>query len=436
MTRTEELAALRAVSVPAALDDTVKRAQKRARRRRNLLSLPAATLAGLAAAFVVMVNTSVPFALACARAPLLRQIVSAVVSEPGLKAALAHEYYQILDGEYTDNGVTFKTYCVTADDQRLTLWCSLSEGWASPVDVKSGDGSALSWAGSSLMGKPNELQYTSFSFAHGGIPQELFFVYKVYPRKDAPGADEAPARQEDNRPEQEEDKPIAEIRFSIKLDARFQTASRTVELGKPFELDGQRLRVERLVLTPTSSQLELSDGASNTAYLVGLSFYLEDEKGNRYKNAVNGISAIGGEDGTPFYPYYRLESAYFAHAEHLTLHITGAQWLDKEERTVRFDLSSGTAEGLPGFVRKWWMETEGEEHILHFHTDSDVPGIFLRPVQGSGIEMNGGGASTRGDGDGELKSQYLILEGVEGDTLEMELEMTRVEEYDLALELY
>ena len=43
----------------------------------------------------------------------------------------------------------------------------------------------------------------------------------------------------------------------------------------------------------------------------------------------------------------RLESTYFSRSEHLTLHITGAEWLDKARERVEIDLKNQTAPWLP-----------------------------------------------------------------------------------------
>ena len=86
----------------------------------------------------------------------------------------------------------------------------------------------------------------------------------------------------------------------------------------------------------------MADDPDNTAWLKGLSFYLENEDGERFERISNGISATGGED-SPAYVSFRLESPYFADSEHLTLHITGAEWLDKDMERVRVDLAEGVS---------------------------------------------------------------------------------------------
>ena len=147
MTRAQEWADLLALEPPARLVDTVDRAlrrreqeQEKKNRRKALLArwnrrlAPAYALAGAACAFVLVVNLSVPFALACGQLPGLKAAVTAVAFDPTLKAALKSDYYQILEGTYTtEEGVEFKPYCLMASDQRVSLLCAFNKGVAEPI---------------------------------------------------------------------------------------------------------------------------------------------------------------------------------------------------------------------------------------------------------------------------------------------------------------
>ena len=93
--------------------------------------------------------------------------------------------------------------------------------------------------------------------------------------------------------------------------------------------------------------------------------YLENEDGERFEPISSGISATGGED-SPAYVSFRLESPYFADSQHLTLHITGAEWLDKDMERVRVDLANRTAERLPEGVTFRSAEKRDGGWVLSF----------------------------------------------------------------------
>lgn len=83
---------------PPALEYTVQRAQQRRKRRRagRIFGIPVVSLAGVFAAFVLLVNTSMPFAMACGNIPALKDLTAAVAFSPSLKAAVEHDYAQYI----------------------------------------------------------------------------------------------------------------------------------------------------------------------------------------------------------------------------------------------------------------------------------------------------------------------------------------------------
>lgn len=89
MDRMEEYKALRDApeELPPALEGAVARARARARRRRlwRRISAPAGSAAAVFAAFVLLVNLSTPFALACGKVPVLKELAAAVAFSPSLR---------------------------------------------------------------------------------------------------------------------------------------------------------------------------------------------------------------------------------------------------------------------------------------------------------------------------------------------------------------
>ena len=81
MNRSEEYRALlrQLEDTPEQLNFTVARAKARARRRRRLrlVGTPLGSFAAACACFVLLVNLSTPFAMACSRVPVLRELAQA-----------------------------------------------------------------------------------------------------------------------------------------------------------------------------------------------------------------------------------------------------------------------------------------------------------------------------------------------------------------------
>ena len=146
--------------------------------------------------------------------------------------------------------------------------------------------------------------------------------------------------------EEEEPDYLAEFTFALKFDPQFTAKGEIVPVDRTFDLNGQSLTVTEVEVYPTHVRVNVADDPANTAWLKGLEFYLENEDGDRFEPVSNGVSATGEED-SPAYVSFRLESPYLADSQHLTLHITGAEWLDKDMERVRVDLAHQTAERLP-----------------------------------------------------------------------------------------
>ena len=110
MNRMEEFEALdrELDNTPAELEYTVTRARARAKssRRARRWGLPLGSLAGVFAAFVLLVNTVPTFALACSGIPVLGDLAAAVDWSGSLSRAVENDYVQVIGQSQTRNGIT------------------------------------------------------------------------------------------------------------------------------------------------------------------------------------------------------------------------------------------------------------------------------------------------------------------------------------------
>ena len=152
---------------------------------------------------------------------------------------------------------------------------------------------------------------------------------------------------------------------------------------------------------PTHLRVNIDDDSGNTAWLRGLSLYLENEHGERFESCVNGISASGDPDGEGYGTFW-LDSPFFSRGEHLTLCITGAEWLDKERESIRVDLTGNTGEELPQGVRLEWAEKREGGWLLSFSapyrwgntTLYQIWGHTYYDAQGRAYELDSRSATT------------------------------------------
>ena len=134
--------------------------------------------------------------------------------------------------------------------------------------------------------------------------------------------------------------------FHLEFDPYFTAQGTLLELNRTFALDGQTFTLQEAEIYPTHLRLTLTADPDNTAWLAGLDLYLENEHGERFEKSLGGITASGDPEGEGMGTFW-LDSPFFSQGEHLTLHITGVRWKDKDAPPVRLNLAEGTAENLP-----------------------------------------------------------------------------------------
>lgn len=366
MNRNEEyfslLAQLKDASLPPALEDSVSRAQTRARRqsRRRKWETSLASLGGAAAAFALAVNLSAPFALACGKVPILKELAAAVATSPSMKAAIEHDYVQYVGQSQRENDVTVTLEYLILDRTQLNIFCTVigpdsNESYFLNPGLSTPNGKQLEGYGvGGTNFTPGELGGFSATLDPDvTLPEELLLTLRVTAMKrtsDAPAIplDTPAAAHYDVEPQ-----IIATLTFPLTLDLCRIGPGRQMDIGRWTELDGQRLLVQSLDVDATQARLTVRFDPDNTRWCQHLNFYLLDAKGKQYKAgawATDGSSYVSrGEDRASGQVVYYLESPYFDGVGPYTLCITGAEWLDKAEdkRLVHIDLTRGTATGLP-----------------------------------------------------------------------------------------
>ena len=445
MNRTEEYWALVAQlrETPPELAGTVDRARARARRKRRgkRLGIPLASLGGVAAAFVVLVNCSTPFAMACRRVPFVRELAQAVAFQPSLKAAFENDYVQPVGQSQTQNGITATVEYLIVDQTSLNVFYTLSwagETWLDVVpDLLDENGASPEGSRGASWGDPagteEDYRLMTFYFDGGALPEKLQLVLKVSDsgRDKVTGRLAAPAdapAASSPWPDEESSAPspvLAEFTFPLTIDPSLLGPGRTVEVGQWVELDGQRLYLDQLTIDPTRMELTLEADPDNTAELRSLDCYALDGAGNRYDSPS--ITFGGGEA-------IQLESCYFSENQDLTLYIEEAQWLDKDRTSFTLDLTTGEADWLPENLTDVTIERRDGNVYLSFRNDEQIVTFdgYCDPEGGQHTWGSMSMSSIDKDGDGycESMTEYRVLRDYPWDTVTIGLSSNRAAAFD------
>lgn len=400
MTRQQELAALLEAlqTVPPALSGTARRAKARAKRRRFGVSL--GSLAAAAAAFVIVVNTMPTVALACGRIPVLRELAAAVAFSPSLSEAVRHDYVQYVGQSQTVNGVTVTLETVVADQQQLIGFyrTDLPAETSATCNLLGEDIPSYFTMGSY---SGNALRSFAVQIQDGTLPETFTLSLTLL----AAGEEEGHTKIDGS------------FDFTLHLDLEKTAASTTVEVGKAVELDGQRLRVEQVVFTPTRTALYLSGDAANTATLEALDFHFHGPDGTVYDAVDGDVSAMGTPGEVGFYTYYCQSLFFLEDPADLTLVIEQAQWRSKDAAPITVNLIDGSFQGvLPEGVTALWVEKNRETTVLMVETTgTKMPFTSYLGESGPESLLLRGGVSQIDEA--ETRRYAYPLEGYEEDTI-------------------
>ena len=344
MDRNEEYKALlrELDQTPPELEYSVTRAKARAKRSRarRWFGVPAGTLAGAFAAFVLLVNTVPTFALACSRIPVLGELAAAVDWSGSLSRAVEHDYVQTIGQSQTKDGVTVTAEYAIVDRRRVELFFTTeNEDEAYPYTVMHAslaeNGGNIAVLTHGTHEENGALRQVTLDFNAGQqVPDELTLDLFVQPIQTRNGSGTGNGLED-----------MTQFTFQLRFDPDKTINGRTYELGQWLEAEGQRILLDRLEVYPTHARLRLRDDPDNDLRLTDLDFYLEDELGNRYERE-GGISGYSDPE-TGFAFDQRVASPWFSKGDHLTLYVTAMAWLDEHDCQVTVDLTRGTAQNLP-----------------------------------------------------------------------------------------
>lgn len=437
MTRNEEYRQLleQLDKTPPALEYTLQRAQTRekaCRRKRRLLGVPAGSLAVCFTVFVLLVNLFPTFAYACGGVPVLRELAKAVAWSPSLSAAVENQYVQPIGVSQTENGITATVEYVIVDQKQVNIFFTL-EGEYEYLSAEMPTFSPVqrcSVLGADFRQPPGTLLRFTLDYGDGNVPDGFTMTFPVFGEQtveeDAPAPLERPYEEELLSPVKEPEREIlAEFTFDLHFDPMYTDLGEQIPVQKDFVLDGQTLTVTEAEVYPTHVRIRVKGAEENSAWLKGLEFYLEDEQGNRFETISSGIVA-SGDQNTPANVSFRLESTYFSESEHLTLYITGAEWLDKAHERVEIDLKNQVAPWLPEGVALVKTKEYPDGWTLQFTVEEGFQkqpfSMTFYDENGQSYEMGSQGFSVS---DGEDSGLHIPLPDYHEDRVWLEATYSR-----------
>lgn len=429
------------------LNRTIARAERREKRRRWLKPLIGVT--GTAAAFILLVNSSVTFALAASRVPIVRELVEAVAFDPSLKAAVAHDYVQLVGDTYTQDGVTVTVEYLIADPMNVSVFYSLSDeqgrdleliphlqdtaGNALPVSMTFGEEGMEKNEGEkglfdtlrTYLGL-DKVQKTLYTWRlhateEGVIQTQMQLHVEVRTQEIWQDAD---MYEMDERESQDTPAVLFTLDIPITIEPQFLQSGKIFPVGQTADVLGQKLTIDEIEVYPSNTRITWHTDPENDAWLTYLPFYLTDEDGNRVDGIRNGVSGTGNDRDYGGGAIW-LDSAWYDTAEHLTVHLDDAAIVPKDQDTVLLQ-ADGQLTGLPDYIEQ--VEAEG-------YPDEAAHTFRIRTKKGT-YHTNTAPFSEFIDADGvrdSFSSVSTLVAGEKGDTFTNIYPMPQGVRYPLTL---
>jgi len=305
---------------------------------------------------MLLVNLFPLFARACGGVPVLRDLARAVSWSPSLSAAVERDYVQPVGQEEHKDGITARVEYLIVDQKQLEIFYSLDsdryKALEADASIKLPDSKGGYGSSSGSYGTPNgELRQMTVNFMERDVPERLTLLLNVYQNTYENDMTEPKTNEESMEetyfgPRTSKPDILTTFAFDLTFDPQFTAQGKSVEVERTFLIDNQTLILKRAEIYPTHLRLDFGYVPENTAWLKGLEFYVENERGERYDPVRNGLTA-SGEEASPSTVTYWMDSTYFSESKELTLYITRVRWLDKDRERIRLNLDTGEHDLLP-----------------------------------------------------------------------------------------
>ncbi len=323
--------------------------------------------------FAGAVNLSPAFAQAAAKVPVVRELVLAVAFDPSMKAAIEHNYVQLIKQTAEDNGYQLNVEYLVADPRNLTVYYKMDEitnrndefhaEYQFDFNLLAADGNELkcgaTWDYPLSEEEKQALNEIKFHITgEDTLPEQVILqliVKKALPLsedaqkkieagRELSGIANTIAHFEEPQPEYEN---VACMQIPLAIDQGSLFNVRTIELNRAVELEGQKIIFDKVEIYPTQIRILWHPDKANTHLIDGMKISLQSREHGRWEGISNGVTGIGmlGEPQQIW-----LESSWFDYENEYQLAIERYALIPKEQQKVIYDYATNTFTNLPDYA--------------------------------------------------------------------------------------
>lgn len=323
--------------------EVVRRVQREKRRKEQVM-VTSSVLVAVLFLFVFSVRLSPTFAGYVAKIPGFSPIVEMIEYDKGIEDIVKNDYFEELGIIVTENQLTVTLVGVTADYSGMVLSYEVD----APFDI-------------------SQLDTRKVEILQGGKPLQAAHTYSWY-NEDPTQHIEQVINVTASEPLQydvrdfelvfyfdDEQQTIVHVPFTLKNPIK---EPKVIDLNKEVVVEGQRLVLEKVSISPLRTVLDIVVDEENTMQILSLDeLRLVDERGEDWMAIQNGFTGMGHiRDGR--YALH-LQSNYFREPETLTFIIGQVAALPKGQDYIEVDFVKEKVLYQPALI-DWQIDVEGQ----------------------------------------------------------------------------
>ncbi len=385
----------------------------------------------VASLFVLLVNISPSFALACSRIPFLDKLAHAVNFSYSLSRAVEEEFVQYIGESYSNNGITLTVEHLIVDQKEVHIFVDfpkelLLEGLNPELTFEKEEVSNEIRVQYSHPNPEDYIQFT-LTFQDEIVPDTLdFLVYVGSFSANKPDNISPLSLEYVQSYFEQEIYPkdyYAIFPITLEFDPYFTEQGRVYQVNQTFQVNGQQFSIDELEVFPTHMSMDIHQHSENTKELVKLSFSLINENGELLAGERTGTVLYFPDEHQEIIPCM-MESDFFDESEHISFQVEETLWREKEQDPIIVNLKQETAENCPEFFditvskEDYGYKVLFQEEInplypkLNQWAHIEFVKYYAYDEEGERYSFGGGGFS-----NDEYKEKFLSLKGYTKDII-------------------
>lgn len=302
----------------------ISRLRKQRKRRKRFIQSSIA-VAVVMIALIGSIRVSPAFANTLAQIPGLKPLVEMISLDKGMQDIINNDYYEAISKSQTIDGKTLTITGVVADESGMIISYKLD----SNEDLANFSGVNVD-----VTQEKKDINETTVGASWSSLEKGTFSVENKIEVAAKKGIDYSIKNFAVELSLNERPETVFKVPFTLKNDIK---ESNHYVINKDVIIDGQRITIHKLIVSPLRTELKLSIDPTNTKKILDFEdIRIYDENGEIWGEIQSGFVGYGEYTDKNF--SLLLESNYFRLPKNMTIEFRKIEAIDKEDQYIVVDL--------------------------------------------------------------------------------------------------